>query len=56
MPRLAKQYYYNGSNEKKINCYKISIPKKIVEQSKIKDGDSVKIYADGDKIVIEKEK
>lgn len=56
MTKLAKQYYYNGSNEKKINCYKISIPKAVVEQSKIKDSDSVKIYADGDKIVIEKEK
>lgn len=56
MPRLAKQYYYNGSSEKKINCYKISIPKSVVEQSKIKDTDAVKVYADGDKIIIEKEK
>ena len=56
MPKLAKQMYYSVSKgEKKINCYKLNIPKKIVEQTNFKDGDELKISVKDNKIVIEKQ-
>ena len=55
MAKLAKQMYYSVSKgEKKINCYKLNIPKAIVKQTDLKDGDELKITAKDNKIIIEK--
>ena len=55
MPKLSKQYYYGKNGNKKINCYTITVSKKVVMDSNIKDDDTVKIYAGENKIIIEKE-
>ena len=54
MTKLAKNYYYDKNGERKINCYLINIPKKIVKLTDIKDTDNVKVYAQENKIIIEK--
>lgn len=55
MAKLAKQMYYSASKgEKKINCYKVNIPKAIVKQTNFEDGDELKITVKDNKIIIEK--
>lgn len=55
MAKLAKQMYYSASKgEKKINCYKLNIPKAIVKQTDFKDGDELKITVKDNKMIIEK--
>lgn len=55
MAKLAKQMYYSVSRgEKKVNCYKLNIPKKIVEQTNFRDGDELKITVKDNKIIVEK--
>ena len=54
MPKLAKQYYYSPNGERKINCYKAPISKELLKQTNIKENDPIKIYAKGNKIIIEK--
>lgn len=54
MARLAKQLYYTAKGEHKINCYKVNIPKKIVKQTNITDKDDIEIYAEKNKIIIER--
>ncbi len=51
MAKLNKMHYCTSKGEKKLNCYYITIPKEIVEQAKINE--QVKIYAKGNKIIIE---
>ena len=55
MSKLSKQYYYGKNGNKKINCYTITVSKKVVMDSNIKDDDAVKIYAENNKIIIEKD-
>jgi antitoxin component of MazEF toxin-antitoxin module len=56
MPKLAKNMYKSlVTGERRLNCYVISIPKKVVEQTNIKDDDNLKVYSEGNKIIIEKE-
>ena len=55
MPKLSKLYYITSKGERKINCYNVQIPKKIVEQTTIKDEDNIRIYTTNNKIIIEKE-
>ena len=54
--KLGKQMWINAKGEKKINNYKINIPKAVVEQSGITDKDEVYAYADNQKIIIERVK
>lgn len=54
MPKLSKLYYTTSKGERKINCYNVQIPKKVVNETDIEDND-IKIYADNNKIIIEKE-
>ena len=54
MAKFTKQMYFNAKGEKKINCYKVAIPKKILKQAKIQDDDKIKVYAGENKIIIEK--
>ena len=54
MPKLSKLYYITSKGERKINCYNVQIPRKIVEQTNIKDN-NVKIHAENNKIIIERD-
>lgn len=54
MPKLAKNYYYGKNGERKINCYVITIPKKILEETNINEDDNIKIIVKDNKIIIEK--
>ena len=53
MPKLSKLYYITSKGERKVNCYNVQIPKKVVEQTNIQDN-SIKIYSKDNKIIIEK--
>ena len=54
--KLIPQKYYTASNEAKVNCYKINISKKLLERAGIDEKDDLKAYAEGDKIIIKKNK
>lgn len=54
MAKLTKQMYYKADGSKRINCYKVAIPKDIVKQANIQDDDEIKVYAGENKIIIEK--
>ena len=54
MPKLAKQYYYSPTGERKINCYKVNLSKELINQTNIKDNDEIKVYVKDNKIIIEK--
>lgn len=54
MAKLTKQMYYKANGERKINCYKVAISKEIVKQADIHDDDKIKVYAEENKIIIEK--
>lgn len=55
MTKLAKNMYTTAKGERKLNCYVVNIPKEVVNKSDIKDGDNIRIYSKGGKILIEKE-
>lgn len=50
MTKLNKMYYYKSTGEKKLNCYYITIPKKLVEQAKLSK--EVELKVEGNKIII----
>lgn len=54
MPKLAKNMYQTKNGESRVNCYMANIPKEVVKQTDILDGDEIKIYAEKNKIIIEK--
>lgn len=54
MAKLNKQLYTTSKGEKRVNCYTANIPKKVVKQTDIGDYDDVRIYAEDNKIIIEK--
>lgn len=56
MSKLAKQYWFNSKGEKNISCYKAMITKEVLKQANIESDDEVIIYAQDDKIIIEKKK
>lgn len=55
MPKLVKQKYRSvATGEIRVNCYTVNIPKKVVQEAfKNDDESNLRIYAEGDKIVIE---
>lgn len=55
MPKLVKQYYYAiKENEKKVNCYKITIPKELVSQADIDPEQNLTLRCENGKIIIER--
>lgn len=52
--RLAKTYYRTAKGEKKLNCYSVNITKELVSKTNIKEEDNIKVYTDGNKIIIER--
>lgn len=55
MPKLLKQYYYSSKGERKINSYKVSLSKEIVEQAGLQDKEVI-VKHDGNRIIIEVDK
>lgn len=53
MAKLNKLHYYTSNGEKKVNCYTVSIPKRLVEETKLEDTD-INIRVENNKIIIEK--
>lgn len=51
MAKLLKQYYYSSKGERKINSYKLSLSKEIVEEIGLQDKE-VELIIDDDKIII----
>ena len=57
MPKLAKNMYKSlKTGEKKLNCYLIHLSKEVVAKANIQGDDEVKIYAEGNRIIIGKSK
>ena len=54
MPKLAKQYWINAKGERKVNCYKLTISREIVEQLNLQDRE-IKVKIIDNKIVIDKQ-
>ena len=52
--KLVKQKYITASGVAKVNCYKLNISKKHLEEAGIKDTDDLEIYTEGNKIIIRK--
>lgn len=54
--KLVQQKYYTASGVAKVNCYKINISKKYLEEAGIDEKDELEVYVEGNKIIIRKKK
>lgn len=52
--KLVKQKYYTATGEAKVNCYKITVAKQLLEESGIKEDDDLEMIAEKGKIIIKK--
>lgn len=52
MSKLIKNCYYDRNGNKKVNNYLISVSKKMIQEAGIKDTDNIKIYVEGNKIIL----
>lgn len=52
--KLVQQKYYTATGEAKVNCYKLAIAKKHLEEAGIDEKDDLEAYVEGNKIVIRK--
>ena len=53
MTKLAKQYWINAKGERKVNCYKATIPRELVEKLELQDKE-IQVKIIDNKIVIDK--
>jgi hypothetical protein len=53
--KLVKKKFYTSDGEAKINNYFCYISKSVVEQAKFTGEENIKVYADKNRIIIEKE-
>lgn len=54
--KLVQQKYYTASGEVKVNCYKLAISKKHLEEAGIDEKDDLEVFVEGNKIIIRKKK
>ena len=54
--KLVQQKYYTASGEAKINCYKLAISKKYLEEAGIDEKDDLEVFVEENKIIIRKKK
>lgn len=52
--KLVKQKYFTATGEAKVNCYRIIVAKKLLDQSGIKEDDDLEMIAEKGKIIIKK--
>ena len=51
--KFSKLYYRTGDGEKKLNCYSLQIPKRVITETGINAEKPVVIYTRDNKIIIE---
>lgn len=54
MAKLAKQYWINAKGERKVNCYKATIPRELVEKLGLQDKEIILKIIDN-KLVLDKQ-
>ena len=54
MTKLAKQYWINTKGERKVNCYKATIPRELVEKLGLQDKE-IKVQIIDNKLIIDKQ-
>jgi hypothetical protein len=54
MTKLAKQYWINAKGERKVNCYKATIPRELVEKLGLQDRE-IKVKIIDNKLIIDKQ-
>ena len=54
MAKLAKQYWINAKGERKVNCYKLTISREIVEKLELQDKE-IKVKIIDNKLIIDKQ-
>lgn len=54
MTKLAKQYWINAKGERKVNCYKATIPRELVEKLNLQDKE-IKVKIIDNKLIIDKQ-
>lgn len=54
--KLVQQKYFTASGEAKVNCYKLAIAKKYIQEAGIDEKDDLEVYVEGNKIIIRKKK
>jgi hypothetical protein len=54
MTKLAKQYWINTKGERKVNCYKATIPRELVEKLGLQDRE-IKVKIIDNKLIIDKQ-
>ena len=54
--KLVQKKYYTASGVAKVNCYKLNISKKHLEEAGIDEKDDLEVYTEGNKIIIRKKK
>ena len=54
--KLVQQKYYTASGEAKVNCYKLTIGKKHIQEAGINEKDELEVYVEGNKIIVRKKK
>lgn len=52
--KLVQQKYFTASGEAKVNCYKLAISKKHLDEAGIDEKDDLEAYVEGNKIIIKK--
>lgn len=53
---MVKQKYYTATGEAKVNCYKLAIAKKYIQEAGIDEKDELEVYTEENKIIIRKKK
>ena len=54
MTKLAKQYWINTKGERKVNCYKATIPRELVEKLELQDKE-IQVKIIDNKLIIDKQ-
>jgi len=54
MTKLVKQFYKTKDGEVKLHCYKLTLPKEIVNKSNIDSENKINIKVENGKIIIER--
>lgn len=52
--KLVQQKYYTATGVAKVNCYKLTISKKHLENAGINEKDNLEVYTEENKIIIRK--
>ena len=54
MTKLAKQYWINAKGKRKVNCYKATIPRELVEKLELQDKE-IQVKIIDNKLIIDKQ-